>query len=260
MPLKSKLILWLFALVALPLSAATVKPESVGFSEERLSRIHGTVQRHIDAHDFSGAVTLIARKGQIAWFHAQGLMDIEASKPMQKDAFFRVFSMSKPICGVAILMLLEEGKVRLNDPVSKFIPEFKGSKVAVVQDRPANAPASDPPKYYTIPAAREITIQDLLTHVSGLASGGPASTHELPGLLDMVSGKKLADIMPKFAAAPLDFQPASRWSYSALVGFDTLGRVVEVASGMTFDQFLRERIFGPLGMKTTAFHPGDDRW
>jgi CubicO group peptidase (beta-lactamase class C family) len=260
MPLKSKLSLWLFALVALPLSAATVKPESVGLSEERLSRIHDTIQRHIDSHDFSGAVTLVARNGQIAWFDAQGLMDMEANKRMQKDAIFRVFSMSKPICGVAILMLLEEGKVRLNDPVSKFIPEFKGSKVAVVQDRPANSPAPDPPKYYTIPAAREITIQDLLTHVSGLASGGPASAHELSGLIEMVGSRTLADMMPKFASAPLDFQPGSRWTYSPLAGFDTLGRVVEVASGMSFDQFLRQRIFTPLGMKTTAFHPGDDRW
>ena len=260
MPLKSKLSLWLVALVALPLGAATVKPESVGLSEERLSRIHDAIQRHIDSHDFSGAVTLVARKGQIAWFDAQGLMDIEANKPMQKGAIFRVFSMSKPICGVAILMLLEEGKVRLNDPVSKFIPEFKGSKVAVIQDRPANSPASDPPKYYTIPAAREITIQDLLTHVSGLASGGPASSNELPGLIDIVGSRTLADMMPKFAAAPLDFQPGSRWTYSPLAGFDTLGRVVEVASGMSFDEFLRQRIFTPLGMKTTAFYTGDDRW
>jgi len=260
MPLKSKLSLWLVALVALPLGAATVKPESVGLSEERLSRIHDAMQRHIDAHDFSGAVTLVARKGQIAWFDAQGLMDIEANKPMQKGAIFRVFSMSKPIYGVAILMLLEEGKVRLNDPVSKFIPEFKGSKVAVIDDRPANSPASDPPKYYTIPAAREITIQDLLTHVSGLASGGPASSNELPGLIDIVGSRTLADMMPKFAAAPLDFQPGSRWTYSPLAGFDTLGRVVEVASGMSFDEFLRQRIFTPLGMKTTAFYTGDDRW
>jgi CubicO group peptidase (beta-lactamase class C family) len=260
MHLKPTLSVCLFAFASLPLAGATVKPESVGLSEERLSRIHDTMQRHIEAHDISGAVTLVARQGQIAWFHAQGLMDVESNKPMQKDAIFRAFSMSKPVCGVAVLMLLEEGKVRLNDPVSKFIPEFKGSKVAVVQDRPANARTSDPPKHYTIPAEREITIQDLLTHVSGLASGGPASSHELPGLLDMIGGRKLADIMPKFAAAPLDFQPGSRWSYSALAGFDTLGRVVEVASGMTFDEFLRQRIFTPLGMKVTAFHPGDDRW
>src|SRR5579871_5423429 len=256
----AKFSFFLFSFFGLHLSGATVKPESVGFSAERLSRIHDTIQRHIDAHDFSGAVTVVARRGQVAWFDAQGLMDLESNKPLQKDAAFRVFSMSKPVCGAAILMLLEEGKVRLNDPVSKFIPEFKGSKVAVVQDRAANAPASDPPRYYAIPAAREITIQDLLTHVSGLASGGAASMHELRGLIDMLNGRTLADIMPKFAAAPLDFQPGSRWSYSPLAGFDTLGRVVEVASGMSFDQFLRERIFAPLGMKTTGFHPGDDRW
>ncbi len=255
-----KLSLCLFALAGLPLAGAPANPETVGLSEERLSRIHDAMQRHIDAHDISGAVTLVARKGQVAWFHAQGVMDIEGNKPMQKDTIFRVFSMSKPVCGVAILMLLEEGKVRLNDPVSKFIPEFKGSKVAVLQDRPANAPATDPPKYYAIPAAREFTIQDLLTHVSGLASGGQASSYELRGLFELLGSGTLAGIMSKFAAAPLDFQPGSRWSYSALAGFDTLGRVVEVASGMTFAEFLKQRIFTPLGMKTTAFHPGDDRW
>ncbi len=260
MPLKPKLRLCLFAFVALPLAAQTVKAESIGLSEERLPRIHEAIERHIAAHDISGAVTLVARRGQIAWFDAQGLMDIEANKPMRKDAIFRVFSMSKPICGAEILMLLEEGKVRLNDPVSKFIPEFKGPKVAIVQDRPANTPASDPPKYYTVPASRDITIQDLLTHVSGLASGGEASSHELRGLMDMLGRGTLADMMPKFAAAPLDFQPGSRWHYSPLAGFDTLGRVVEVASGMSFDRFLSERIFTPLGMKTTGFHPGDDRW
>jgi len=260
MPVKSRLSFFLIALAALPLVGATIKPESVGFSEERLTRIHDAMQRHIDTHDISGAVTLVARNGQIAWFHAQGLMDIESNKAMQKDAMFRVFSMSKPICGAAILMLLEEGKVRLNDPVSKFIPEYKGMKVAVLEDRPAGTPASDPPKYYTVPATREVTIQDLLTHVSGLASGGAASSHELKGLFEMIGGSTLAAIMPKFAATPLDFQPGSRWTYSPLAGFDTLGRVVEVASGMSFDEFLKQRIFGPLGMKTTGFHPGDDRW
>lgn len=260
MHLKRTLTICLFALAGLRLPGAAVKPEAVGFSQERLSRIHDAMQRHIDAHDFSGAVTLVARNGQIVWFHSQGLMDIEANKPMEKDSIFRVFSMSKPVCGAAILMLIEEGKVRLNDPVSKFIPEFKGSKVAVLQDKPAGASSSDPPNYYTVPAAREITIQDLLTHVSGLASGGRASAHELPRLIDMVGGRKLADLMPKFAAAPLDFQPGSRWSYSPLAGFDTLGRVVEIASGVSFDEFLRQRIFTPLGMKITAFHPGDDRW
>ena len=256
---RFRINLRLFVALCLPLSAATVKPESVGFSGERLVRIHEAMQRHIEAHDFSGAVTVVARRGQIAWFDAQGLMDIEANKPMPRDAIFRIFSMSKPITGAAILMLVEEGKVRLNDPVSKFIPDFKDAKVAILEDSPGDGPASGPVKFYTIPAAREITVQDLLTHVSGLASGGKASGLDVTSLLDMVGSRTLADLMPKFGPAPLDFQPGSRWSYSPLAGFDTLGRVVEVVSGMSYDQFLKERIFTPLGMKNTGFHPGDDR-
>src|SRR5262252_1975335 len=141
--------------------------------------------------------------------------------------------MLKPVCGVAILMLLEEGKVRLNDPVSKFIPEFKGSKVAVVQDRPANAAASDPPQFYTIPAAREITIQDLLTHVSGLGSG-PAAAAEMPRIARKPN-ESLADYIPRLGTTPLAFQPGSRWAYSPGAAFDTLGRIVEILSGQTFD-------------------------
>ncbi|MBI2690215.1 MAG: beta-lactamase family protein [Acidobacteria bacterium] len=253
--------LFAFLLAILPVTAASVpvKPESVGFSEERLSQIHETMQRHIDAKNISGAVTLVARKGRIVHFQAHGVMDIEANRAMTKDTIFRIFSMSKPVAGVAIMMLVEQGKVRLNDPVSKYIPECKGMKVAVAEERPAGTPAADPPRYYMIPSSREITIQDLLTHVSGLGSG-PASAAETRKLFDGLASSTLSNLIPKYAAAPLDFQPGSRWSYSALAGFDTLGRVVEVASGMTFDQFLKENLFGPLGMKTTAFHPGDDNW
>jgi CubicO group peptidase (beta-lactamase class C family) len=247
-------------LAGLPLTAASVKSESVGLSEERLVRIHDTIQRHIDAHRISGAVTLVARKGRIAHLAAHGLMDVESKKPMAKDSIFRVWSMSKPVAGVAILMLMEEGKVRLTDPVSTFIPEFKGMKVAVEQERPTGAPGSQPvpPRFYTIPAKREITIQDLLTHVSGLGSG-PASSAEMPRIARK-EGDTLADYIPRLGTTPLDFQPGSRWNYSPAAGFDTLGRVVEVVSGRTFDQFLRERIFQPLGMKETFFHPGEERW
>src|SRR5580704_15461905 len=118
----------LFTLAALPLSAAavqTVKPEEIGLSSERLQRIHEAVARHIDAHDISGAVTVVARKGRLAHFEAHGLMDVDSNKAMSKDSMFWIASMSKPITGVAILMLMEEGKVRLTDPVSKFIPEFR---------------------------------------------------------------------------------------------------------------------------------------
>src|ERR1700676_4690509 len=133
-------------LLAMPLAAASIqaaKPEEVGLSAERLGRIHETIQRHIDTHDISGAVTLVARKGRLAHFEAQGVMDLESKKPMTKDALFWIASMSKPMPGVAILMLVEEGKVRLPDPGSKFIPEFRGLKVAMMQERtgPLGAPA-----------------------------------------------------------------------------------------------------------------------
>jgi CubicO group peptidase (beta-lactamase class C family) len=258
MQLKSALSL--VVLVALPLSAATVKPESVGLSEARLHRIHDTIQRHIDARQTSGAVTLVARKGRIAHLEAHGLMDVDSKKAMTTDVVFRIFSMSKPVAGVAILMLLEEGKVRLNDPVSTFIPEFRGMKVAVAQQDKPPAPGSPaaPQQFYTIPATREITIQDLLTHVSGLGSG-PASGAEVQKIMRK-EGEKLADFIPRLGSTPLDFQPGSRWTYSPLAAFDTLGRVVEVASGLAFDEFLRQRIFQPLGMKDTFFHPGDNGW
>lgn len=253
----------MLVLVALPLSAASIqtgKPEDVGLSSERLSRIHEAVQRHIDAHDISGAVTLVARRGRVVNFEAHGLMSVESNKAMAKDDLFWIASMSKPITGTAILMLVEEGKIRLTDPVSKFIPELRGLKVAVMEERsgpPARAPSAEP-QFYTIPAAHEITIRDLLTHTSGLMSGGPASTAEGQKIARK-PGEKLADYIPRLAATPLDFQPGTRWSYSPSAGFDTLGRIVEIVSGLTFDQFLRQRIFEPLGMKDTFFHPAEDR-
>ena len=250
------------ALAALPLAAASVqaaKPEELGFSADRLERIHETIERHISAGDISGAVTLVARRGRIAHFQAHGLMDLDSKKPMQKDALFRIASMSKPITGAAILMLMEEGKIRLTDPVSKFIPEFKGIKVAVVQEgaggRGGRGGAAAEPQFYTVPANREITIRDLLSHVSGLVSG-TISTAEANKL-----GRKptdtLSDYIPRLGATPLEFQPGSRWSYSPSAGFDTLGRIVEIISGQSFDRFLRDRIFGPLEMKDTTFYPSE---
>jgi CubicO group peptidase (beta-lactamase class C family) len=246
----------LLVVIALPLAAASIqatKPEDVGLSSDRLQRIHQTIQRHIDGHDIIGAVTLVARKGRIAHFEAHGLMDQESKKAMGKDSLFWIASMSKPITGVAILILLEEGKVRLNDPVSKFIPEFKGMKVAVMQEKPVAA-AGTPPAFYTVPAGREITIQDLLTHVSGLVSGGAASGAEVAKVARK-PGEKLADYIPRLGTTPLDFQPGSQWSYSPGAAFDTLGRIVEIISDQGFDQFLRQRIFEPLGMADTFFHP-----
>jgi CubicO group peptidase (beta-lactamase class C family) len=253
---------WLLpALLALPLAAASVqgaKPEELGLSTERLQRIHETMQRHIDAGDISGAVTLVARKGRIAHFEAHGLMDLESKKPMSKDAIFRLASMSKPITGVAIMMLMEEGKIRLTDPVSKFIPEFRGMTVAMAKGPTPGliaAPGNEP-QFYTVPADREITIRDLLSHVSGLVSGGISTTEAAK----IVRGPNdtLADYIPKLGATPLAFQPGTRWSYSPGAGFDTLGRIVEIVSGQSYDQFLRQRIFDPLGMKDISFNPPEE--
>jgi len=256
----------MFALVVWPLSAASiqnVKPEDIGLSSERLQRIHEAVQRHIDTHDISGAVTVVARKGRLAHLEAHGLMDADTKKAMSKDSLFWIASMTKPITGTAVLMLMEEGKIRLTDPVSKFIPEFRGMKVAVMQERPAGpgAPPAAPgtgPLFYTVPATREITIQDLLSHVSGLVSGGAGSAAELAKVARK-PGETLADYIPRLGTTPLDFQPGSRWSYSPGAGFETLGRIVEIVSGQTFNQFLRQRIFDPLGMKDITFHPAQEQ-
>jgi CubicO group peptidase (beta-lactamase class C family) len=258
----------LFFAVTLTLTAAVPagKPEDVGLSSERLLRINDVVQRYISAREIAGGVTVVTRRGRVAHFEAHGLMNLETKTPMRKDGIFRIASMTKPVTGVAILMLVEEGKVRLSDPVSRFIPEFKDTKVAVAKPGPEGAaPASTgrgrgaaPQEITLIPAVRAITVRDLLTHTSGLASGG-AGSREANRIAPRNPSENLAAHVPKLGGAPLDFQPGAEWRYSALAGIDTLGRIVEIASGLTFDQFLRQRIFEPLGMKDTGFFPTDDR-
>ncbi len=249
------------SLILLPLAAASLpvaKPEDAGFSSERLQRVHEAIMRRVDAGDISGAVTLVARRGHLVHFEAHGLMDIESKKPMTKDALFRLASSSKPITAAAILILMEEGKLKLTDPVSKYIPEFRNSKVAVEAVRTA-APMSDQgpgsgDKYYTVPASRDITIIDLLTHTSGLASGGITGPDVQKLLQARTPTETLADFIPRLGTLALDFQPGTEWRYSGLAGFDTLGRIVEIVSGSPFDQFLRQRLFEPLGMDNTWFN------
>jgi CubicO group peptidase (beta-lactamase class C family) len=250
--------------VGRPLTAAapTARPEDVGLSTDRLKRVAELVQRHITAGSFSGAVTLVARNGRIAYHEAQGVMDLDTKKPMVKDGIFRIMSMTKPVVGVAILMMMEEGKVRLQDPVSKFIPEWKNMTVAVSQPVPAGARGGAPPagrnggaapepRFYTVPVEREVQVRDLLTHTSGVVSG-PMSNF---ANRKVAAGPKetLADYIPRLGNVPLEFQPGTRWAYSAAAGFDVLSRIVEVASGMPIDRFLKTRLFDPLEMKDTSY-------
>ncbi len=262
---------FLILLLAVPMMAAslpTAKPQEAGMSAERLQRINQMIQRRIDAGEMSGAVTIVARKGKIVHFSAQGVMDLESKQPMAANTMFRVASMTKPITGLAVMMMIEEGKVRLNDPVSRYIPEFKGQKVAVPMPitpgtrgsgpGPATAGAPASPQFYTVPAEHEITVKDLLTHVSGLASG-PMSNSDVQKVARKPN-ETLADYIPRLGTTALEFQPRSRWAYSAQAGFDTLGRIVEIASGMPLDQFFRQRIFDPLNMKDITFWPTEAQW
>jgi CubicO group peptidase (beta-lactamase class C family) len=228
---------------------AMSKAEDVGMSSERLKRIHPMIQGHIDANDFSGAVTLVARKGKMIHFEAHGFADVEAKAPMKTDTLFRLASMTKPVTAVSILMLLEEGKLVLSDPISKFVPEYKNPQVAVwsLPNDPAGA------GLHLVPAAREITIRDLLTHTSGLANGFEGPAGEYVRRANLPSGGSLDERVKRAAKLPLNFQPGTQWEYSPTTGFDTLGRIVEILSGMTLDQFFKTRVFDPLGMKDTFF-------
>ncbi len=228
----------------LPIGKAT----DVGMSAERLQRIADVMTRAIDTKQISGAVTLVARHGQIAHFEAHGLRNIEAGYAMETDTIFPIASMTKPVSGVAILMLVEEGTVRLSDPVSRFIPEFHDTHVAIAKPTSGD----DDAEIYTVPADREITVRDLLTHTSGLGSGGVGS-REVSRIAPRRSTDTLETYTTDLGAAPLDFQPGTEWAYSGLAGIDTVGRIVEVVSGLTFDEFLRVRIFEPLSMEDTGF-------
>jgi CubicO group peptidase (beta-lactamase class C family) len=211
-------------------SVATARPEDVGFSSERLRRVHETIQAHIDRGNITGAVTLVSSRGRVAHFEAHGLMDLASKKPMAKDSVFRIMSMTKPVTAVAVMMMEESGTLRVTDPVSKFIPEF--TQLVVGESRAA--------------ASREITIADLLTHTSGMVSS-----------IERKPDDTLASLVPRLAQTPLRFQPGSDWAYSGLAGPDVLARIVEIASGQSYDRFLRERIFNPLGMKDTSHFPSD---
>lgn len=230
-------------------------PEESGLSSQRLQRVHALVQRYIDRGEIAGAVSMVSRNGKIAHFEAQGAMHAETKQPMRTDAIFRLASMTKPVTSLAVMMLHEEGHFLLDDPLSKFLPEFKDQKVAV----PNRANERFGPGYRLEPAAREITIRHLLSHTAGLASGTSGATVEAYKAVGAARKPedKLEDHIKRIAALPLNFHPGDHWEYGPAT--DVLGRLVEVVSGQSLDQFFRARILDPLGMRDTWFYLPDDR-
>lgn len=231
-----------------------VKPEEVGLSAERLDRIRVHLQRYIDADKVAGTLTLVARRGQIAYFEPQGHMELERQHPMDRDTIFRIYSMTKPITSVALMMLYEHGLFQLDDPVHKFIPAWENLRVYV---------GGNHPMFLTKQTERPMTIRDLFTHTSGLTYGFMERTnvdaaYRKLGISDMHEpGYTLRDMIDHLTELPLKFSPGTAWNYS--VSTDVLGYLVEVISGQSFDAYLRDHIFAPLGINDTSFTISDDR-
>jgi CubicO group peptidase (beta-lactamase class C family) len=225
-------------------------PEDVGISSARLTRIDDFVERHLEANRFAGAVTLVARHGKIVQFEAYGLQDIENGIPMAKDSVFRIYSMSKPITSVAVMILFEEGRFLLNDPLSRWLPEFEGIEVGVEEvDENTGEKVLK-----TVPSEREVTIRDLLRHTSGLTYGFWGTSLVEKMYLDkkvLTEDATIQDTVAKLGTIPLKHQPGTVWEYG--LSTDVLGRLVEVVSGKNFDEFLQERVFEPLRMTDTGF-------
>jgi len=223
-------------------------PKSVGLSQDRLDRITAVMQKHVDEDLLAGAVALVARNGKVAYLQCVGMQDREKQVTMNPETIFRIASMSKAITSVAVMMLYEEGKFCLSDPVSKFIPEFADAKVL--------APDEPSAKDGVVAAKRPITIRHLLTHTSGLTYHWDDKVGKLYVEAGITHGliedeDSLADDMKKLACIPLVHHPGDAFTYS--LSTDVLGRVVEVASGMPFEEFLEKRIFAPLKMNDTGF-------
>lgn len=226
-------------------------PESVGLSPTVVPDLRAVIQQYIDTNQITGAVTAVARNNKLFMFEAQGVRDPETGAAMNKDDLFRMASATKVVTAVAILTLLDAGKVALDDKISRFVPGLAKLKVVEVP------PGEDAAQAKLVAAQREITVKDLLTHTSGLSSGGLPDSKMIADLLKSISyapDDTLASYVPRLENALLSFQPGTRFSYSPLDGFDVLAYVVEVVSGRPADVFMRERIFEPLGMSSTWFH------
>lgn len=234
-----------------PLSEAAA--QSVGISPERLKKLDAMLEESIKNEELPGLVALIVRNGKIVYHSAKGFADVESGKAIQKDAIFRIASQTKAITSTAVMMLWEEGKFRLDDPISKFIPEFKNPQVL------KNFRYFDT-SYTAVAANKEITIRHLLTHTSGLGYGvidgdeRVRMIYNKAGIIDLYTTQNISigDNIKKLAKLPLHHNPGEKFTYSE--GLDVLGYLVEIVSGKPFDQFLRARLFEPLGMQDTWFY------
>lgn len=226
-------------------SLAEVTPETVGLSSARLQRLDEAMRGLIDAKELAGTVTALARHGRLVSFKAQGFQDIASRTPMQKDAIFRIYSMTKPITGVAMMMLYEEGKWSPTDRLSRLIPEFASLKVFAGLDKDGNPVLEEP--------ARPPTLGDLMTHTAGFTYGvfGDTPVDKLYQKENPLRAGSLQEFIDKLAKLPLAYQPGESWVYS--VSVDVQGYLVEKLSGESLPDFMRRRIFDPLGMKDTGF-------
>ena len=257
--LAAAVLIGLFIAAALLQAASlpTAKPAEVGLSAERLDRLTRVMQEYVDQGRIAGLVTLVARKGRVAYFKPFGKLDLDRGTVMPANGIFRIASQSKAVTSVAVMILQEEGRILLDEPISKYIPEFAASQVAV--------PAADKGAqgYATIPLKRPITIRDLLTHTAGISYGtGPARyEYSKAGISGWFLADKpvpIGDVIKKLAALPFDAQPGEKYIY----GFNTdiLGYLVECVSGLNLAEFIDKKIAGPLGMTDTHFFlPADKR-
>ena len=232
-------------------ATVTARAEDVGLSSERLARIGGWMQGWVDSGRLPGLQTMVLRRGQVVWSRTCGMADIARGRPVADDSIFRFYSMTKPLTSTAIMMLYEEGRFQLDDPIARFLPCFRDMRVFV---------AGTPVKFDSEPARRGITFRDLLTHTSGLTYGFINATpvdalYRERGVDFQTAQTSLADVVELAAAQPLLAQPGEQWNYS--IATDVLGRLVEVISGVPFERFLRERVLQPLGMADTDFHVPD---
>ena len=228
----------------------TAKAERVGMSSERLARIRPAMQRYIDQQLTPGVITAIIRRGKLVHFEVQGDMDVDAGKPMQADAIFRIASMTKPITSVALMMLWEQGHFQLRDPVSKFIPAFADVKVSTTADASGTSGELVAPK-------RAIQIRDMLTHTAGLANNYVGNTQAYREAMSATPNKDNAELIAKLVKVPLNYQPGEDWQYS--VATDVVGHLVEIISGQTLDEFFAQHIFVPLQMTDTHFYMDADK-